>query len=634
MTVRSPAEVELPSRLLALDERRVRQIAWVLVGTFSILVVLNVIRGRWISFAFDLAIVIVQLVALRYNAHNRPMLAVQLMVVALAAGLTVLMVAGQGLYDEAPMAYPTLLVFAAMVGARRMMAGLVAFLLASLGLMFALDIGGLLHSIPDTALGIRLFNLSLIVLVTWMLLHMLAGDLRRTLLQLASEKQALLAAQQQVERLIQSDSLTGLPNRLLARDRLDQLLVQAQNSERTVAVVLLDLDNFKTINDSLGHGSGDALLRGVAGRLRATLRDTDTVARMSGDEFLILLANMRSEEAIAAVIAKITRVFREPFAVGDGSLPITASLGIAMAPRDGSDADALLSNADLALRQAKEAGRNTYCFFNAGMNASVAEQLRIATGLRHALDHGQLQVYYQPQFDLRSGRVTGAEALLRWRHPELGQIPPNEFIPIAERSGLINEIGGWVLRRACADARRWRDLGLGELTVAVNVSPLQLRQDAIETDICSALAAAGLDPGALELELTESLLVLDTPLLSELLQRLGRSGVQITIDDFGTGYSNLGYLRRFAVQRLKIDRSFVHRMRSNPHDEGLVRAIIEMAHCLELGVVAEGVEDIDELQALQALGCECGQGFHWSPAVPDAEFVALVQANRAATVTA
>lgn len=624
-----PAEEDAPGRPLALDQRRVRQIGWILLGVFALLLALNVFRERWLSVAFDAGIVLLLACAQWRNARARAPQAVRLMVVSLALGLSALMFAGQGMYDEAAMAYPTLIVFAAMLGAHRLLRGLVLFMLVTLVTAFALDLSGVLPSVQDSPVWIRFLETSLILLITWMLVQMISSDLRHAISGLEDEKQALLRSQKEIERLVQCDSLTGLPNRLLARDRLSQLLVQTAEGARIVAVVALGLDNFKAINDSLGHAAGDALLRQVAAQLRATLRETDTVARLSGDQFLILLTHLKSESAIATVIGKIDRVFRGAFTVEGEDVLVTASLGIAVPPRDGEDPDSLLRNADLAMYKAKEAGRNTFCFFDASMNESMAEQLRIASGLRTAMGNGELRLHYQPQLDLASGRIYGAEALLRWQHPEQGAIPPSVFVPIAERSGLIHELGTWVLHQACQDAQRWRSEGLGELTVAVNVSPLQLRRDDLDVVVASALSGSGLAPGALELELTESTLVVDGHDPVEQLQRVSGRGVRIAIDDFGTGYSNLSYLRRFSVHRLKIDRSFVDKLTTNAHDAALVRAIVEMAHCLDLAVVAEGVETADALHRLRELGCESGQGFHWSPALPFADFVALVRAQTA-----
>lgn len=621
-------EEGIPTRALAFDRHRVRQIGWLLLCVFALLVGLNLYRARWLSVVFDAVTVILLALALWRNARDHAGQAVRLMAVALALGLGALMLAGQGLYDEAPMAYPALVVFAAMIGSRRLMRWLVAFMLATMALMFVLDRTGILPGVPDGAVGIRLFEMALILLITWMLTHMLTEDLRQAIDRLQGEKQALLLSQKEVERLGQCDALTGLPNRLLARDRLTQLLAQSVESGRIVAVVSLDVDNLKTINDSLGHAAGDALLKQVGSRLLQALRGTDTVARLSGNEFLILLAHLKSESAIAHVIGKINRVFRDPFTLSGDDVAATASLGITVAPRDGNQPDALLKNANLAMYKAKEAGRNTFCFFDASMNAGMAEQLRVATNLRTALDAGELRLYYQPQLDLDSGRIVGAEALLRWPQRDQGMIPPAVFIPIAERSGMIHEIGIWVLQQACRDARRWHSEGLGELSVAVNVSALQLRRRDFDTVVAAALAGAGLPASALELELTESALAADQSELIDLLQRISDAGVRIAIDDFGTGYSNLSYLRRFSVHRLKIDRAFVDRICTDIHNEALVRAIVEMAHCLNLEVVAEGVEDADALRRLRDLGCEGGQGFLWSPAVPVTEFMAMVRAQQ------
>jgi EAL domain-containing protein (putative c-di-GMP-specific phosphodiesterase class I) len=298
----------------------------------------------------------------------------------------------------------------------------------------------------------------------------------------------------------------------------------------------------------------------------------------------------------------------------------TGSLGIAMFPKDGSDIDSLLKHADLAMYRAKDAGRNAFRFFDAEMNNSVVEHLQLTTGIRQALRNGEFQLYYQPQFELSTGRIVGAEALLRWRHETLGFIPPAKFIPVAEHSGLIHDLGAWVLTQACRQTKRWQTEGLNNLVIAVNVSPVQFRRDDIEREVATALADSGLAPSFIELELTESLLLADSAHLSGVLKRLRGMGIQFSIDDFGTGYSNLGYLSRFDVERLKIDQSFVRRMLENPSDEGIVRAIIEMAHCLKLQVVAEGIEDAPTLERLTALGCEFGQGYHWSPALPADDF--------------
>ena len=608
------------------QQRRLQQLLWVLLAVFGLLVLMNLSSGRMRSAGLEGLVMLALALALHWNRREQAARAVGLTVSTLMVGLFALMLNNQGLYDEAPMAFPALLLFTGLFGFRRMFWVLVASMLVVVALLFHLHQLDVFHSAPVVPMDWRRpFVIGLIVLVTGLFAWLLTSDLAQAMRQLESEKRALEESHARIEVLAQRDSLTGLPNRALARDRLGTLLRQAHRNGCMVAVMFLDLDNFKTINDSLGHAAGDDLLCQVAAKLRACVRETDTVARVSGDEFLILLGDLQDEDAIVAVVAKVTHLLGRAFVLDGIEVLVTASLGIAVAPRDGTEGDALLKNADMAMYQAKDFGRNTFCFFDASMNESVVEHLHIASGLRAAQSQGELQLHYQPQFDLRSGRILGAEALLRWKHPELGMIPPGKFIPVAERSGLINEVGAWVLRQACADAQAWRGAGLGALNVAVNVSPLQFRRDDIEREVGKALAASGLPAAALELELTESLLVADARNIGDVLQRLSSQGVRIAIDDFGTGYSNLGYLRRFAVHRLKIDQSFVRRMRANAHDEGLVRAIIEMAHCLDLQTVAEGVEDAETLERLHAFGCEIGQGFHWSPALPVEAFVAFVR---------
>ena len=609
-----------------LQQRRLQQILWTLLVVFGLLIVMNLGFGRYRSAGLEVIILLLLVLAMHWNVRALVARAAMLATATLMLGLCALMLNNQGLYDEAPMAFPALLLFTGLFGFRRMYWAMVFSMLAVVALLFFLHQAGIFHSVPVVPLDWRRpFVISQIVLVTGLFAWLLTRDLDQAMRQLESEKFALQESHARIEVLAQRDSLTGLPNRALARDRLTLLLRQARRSGGMVAVMFLDLDNFKTINDSLGHPSGDDLLCQVAAKLRACVRETDTVARVSGDEFLILLGDLQDEDAIVAVVAKVTHALGRAVVIDGTEVLVTASLGIAVAPRDGEEGDVLVRNADMAMYKAKDFGRNTFCFFDASMNESVTEHLHIAAGLRAALSQGGLQLHYQPQFDLHSGRILGAEALLRWKHPEQGYIPPGKFIPVAERSGLINEVGAWVLQQACRDARAWRDQGLGELGVAVNVSPLQFHREGIEREVAKALADSGLPTCALELELTESMLAADARNIGEVLQRLSSQGVRIAIDDFGTGYSNLGYLRRFAVHRLKIDQSFVRGMRDNAHDEGLVRAIIEMARCLDLQTVAEGVEDAETLDRLHAFGCEIGQGFHWSPALPMEAFVAFVR---------
>ena len=430
------------------------------------------------------------------------------MLITLMVGLVALMAANEGLFDEAALALPAILIFAGMLGSRRLFTLLVACTQAALVLLFVLHQIGLLPHSPAAVDLQRLILMSAILGAISFFVWLLSHDLHRTMAKLESEKQALTESHARIEVLAHRDTLTQLPNRTLAKDRLEQLL-QARHGQGLVAVMFLDLDNFKTVNDSLGHAVGDELLCLVADRLGSRLRPSDTLARLAGDEFLILLGGLPHEEEIAVAAKQVMEELGRPFTLHGLDVVVTASLGIAVAPRDGQDVDALLKNADLAMYRAKDSGRNAFRFFDASMNENVVEHLHIASGLRTALAQEELQVHYQPQFDLRSGRIIGAEALMRWKHPVLGFIPPYKFIPVAERSGLITEVGAWVLHRACLDAQAWRAQGLGDLAVAVNVSPLQFHRDSIEREVAHALAACQLPASALELELTESLLVAD-----------------------------------------------------------------------------------------------------------------------------
>jgi len=440
------------------------------------------------------------------------------------------------------------------------------------------------------------------------------------------------AAERQIEFLAYRDVLTGLPNRLLLQDRFGQATAQADRGGLKVALLFLDLDNFKTINDSLGHAVGDALLQEIAQRLGDCVRETDTISRQGGDEFLIVLPELRGIDAITPVLLKIRERLQAPFEVDGHELSTSASIGVALYPDDGRDFDTLLKKADTAMYQAKDAGRNSYRFFDEQMNVRAVEHLQLKSGLRRALERGEFELYYQPQVDLRSGAVTGAEALLRWNHPELGLVPPGRFIPVAEDTGLIVPIGEWVLLEACRQGAAWRQAGLPPLVLAVNLSAVQFRRGEVEQSVTGALQASGLDPHCLELELTESILLQHTDQVLGTVQRLKQLGVKLAIDDFGTGYSSLSYLKRFDVDKLKIDQTFIRDLATDPDDAAIIRAIIQMARSLKLRTIAEGVENDVMLDQLRLFECDEAQGYHFSrplPAQGFAEFLAAWQRRQA-----
>ena len=552
--------------------------------------------------------------------------AVTLLLTSLMGMVGLLMWQNSGLRDTSLLAFPCLLVLAAMMGSGRLYVTLFATMIGLVALVLAANVNGW-HVNEQPPLSANTFvDIAAVLSVTCVIAWLMASDMRSALDAMNAQNVQMAATQARMALMATHDALTGLPNRSLVRDRFEQAAAIARRAGHGVAMLYLDLDNFKNVNDTLGHSSGDTLLRQVSDRLSALLRTADTVARLGGDEFLLLVPEVTDADSVGDIADKIVTGLMAPFDVIGMQIFSGCSLGVTMFPADGEDFDSLLKKSDIAMYRAKESGRNAYRFWDGEMNASVVEHVELLSAMRTALAQDEFTLAYQPQFDLRTGRLIGAEALLRWCHPDKGPISPTRFIPLAERSGLIVPIGDWVLQEACAQAQRWRAAGWTELTVSVNVSPVQFRRGSVETSVAQALADSGLPSANLELELTESLLIQDSLQLAESLASLRRMGVRFAIDDFGTGYSNLAYLKRFEVERLKIDQTFVRRLTDDVQDQAIVRAIVQMASSLNLYTVAEGVEDGATLALLGDLGCQQGQGFHWSPAVPASEFEAFLQA--------
>ena len=427
-------------------------------------------------------------------------------------------------------------------------------------------------------------------------------------------------AEQRIRHVAHHDSLTGLPNRSLLRDRLTQALSRARARDELVAVLFANLDRFKAINDSLGHRGGDELLRQVAERLRGCVRDTDTVARFGGDEFVAVLAGA-ADLPVAVAVQKILQVCAEPYDVDGQPVVVGTSIGVAMHPGDGRDPDTLLRNADAAMSAAKSAGPGTFRFFTSDLNARAHESLQIEAGLRAAIQNGGFQLTYQPKVDLATHAIRGAEALVRWTHRGLN-VPPGVFIPIAEESGLIVQIGEQVLEKACRQCAEWRRQGF-EFPVAVNLSPRQFRQQDLPATIARLLEQTGLPPRCLELEITESTFIEDPDAVAADIANLRRLGVLISIDDFGTGFASLNYIRRFAFDVLKIDRSFIEGIPREQGHAAIVEAVIMLSNALGIEVVAEGVETAEQVAVLSAYGCGLAQGYYFSPPVTAEEFTAL-----------
>jgi diguanylate cyclase (GGDEF)-like protein/PAS domain S-box-containing protein len=423
----------------------------------------------------------------------------------------------------------------------------------------------------------------------------------------------------------QHDFLTGLPNRMLLHDRVEQAIALALRHGKKVGVLSLDLDGFKHLNDSLGHSTGDKLLQSMAKRLLDCVRGSDTVSRQGGDEFIVVLSEMEHLEDAAIKAARILEAVAEPHWIRQQECHVTTSIGVSVYPDDGLNAEMLIKNADTAMYEAKENGRQSYKFFKAAMNVRAVERQSIEEGLRRALERQELSLLYQPKVNLRTMAITGAEALVRWTHPIRGLVSPGEFIPVAEACGLILPIGRWVLREACTQARAWRDAGLSPGTMAVNISALEFRDENLLEGILAVLKDTGLDPRFLELELTESVLMKRAESTESILKTLHAIGVQVAVDDFGTGYSSLSYLRKFSVDALKIDQSFVRQIAVSPDETAIVTAIISMGRSLNLRVVAEGVVTQEEVAFLQAHKCEEAQGYYFSRPVTGQQFASLLE---------
>ena len=447
-----------------------------------------------------------------------------------------------------------------------------------------------------------------------------------------------ITARKRAEALIihsaEHDFLTGLPNRMLLNDRVNQAILLALRHRRKVGVLFLDLDGFKHINDSLGHPTGDKLLQSVGKRLVDCIRGSDTVSRQGGDEFVVLLSEEENSEDASVIARRMLRAVAEAHFIDEHDLHITCSVGISLYPDDGMNAETLIKNADTAMYQAKENGRQTYQFFKPAMNVRAVERQSLEEGLRRALERQEFVVHYQPKIDLKTGRISGAEALLRWNHPTRGAVSPGQFIPVAEDCGLILPIGSWVLRQACQQAQAWLAAGLPMGTMAVNISAMQLREENFVDSVFSMLNQTGLDPKFLEVELTESVLMKHAESTAAILSQLRVRGVQVAVDDFGTGYSSLSYLRKFPIDALKIDQSFVSQITTVPDETIIVNAVISMGRSLKLRVVAEGVETQKQLSFLQAHKCDEAQGYFFSRPVPAEQFAKLLKTGIASAASA
>ena len=449
---------------------------------------------------------------------------------------------------------------------------------------------------------------------------------------ITTRTRGLEAANQQLRHLATHDALTGLPNRVLLDDRLQQAIAHADRDMRAFAVLVCDLDRFKLINDSLGHRAGDELLQEVARRLSTVVRTADTVARFGGDEFVLIGTSIADADDAAGLASRVMDVLQAPVRIAAIDIHTSPSIGIAMYPDDGTTSQALLARADAAMYSAKQNGRGNFRRYSPGMHAGTEDRVQLESDLHTAMSSNQFALYYQPKVDTQTGEVRSAEALIRWLHPTRGAISPADFIPLAEECGLIGAIGGWVIREACRQARAWQDEGVPPLRVSVNLSASQFRDSGLLDSIRRALGDAGLEARFLEVELTESAVMSDPEQSIAILESLSSMGVLVSVDDFGTGYSSMSYLRRFPIDKLKIDRVFIDDIVSRPEDASIVRAIVSLAHSLRLKVVAEGVETPAQLDFLKMTGCDEYQGYHFSRPLPAADFERLIRESHSGDV--
>jgi len=557
---------------------------------------------------------------------NKAQIAINLLLSVATLFCSYFMWAQGGIYDELILAFPSVLIFASMTGNKKLFIGLLFFISASMALNgISNDIGWLNNTLKTTYLEstlICLFILWLLAYVIWVL----ASDVHLLLAKQNKEHKKLLQSKEEIENLLNHDLLTSLPNRTMAQKLFESALQSSLKENLNVCLMFIDIDNFKQINDGLGHKAGDELLKEISLRLKQEIQGLGFACRFAGDEFVLIIPSVKGKDIPERLAHSILNALTTPFYYQGHELICSCSIGISVSPEQGTDFSVVIQNADTAMYRSKSVGGNVLHFYNKEMDRQGNDFLNSITDIRKALREEQFVIYYQPKIDLIKQKVIGAEALIRWQHPEKGLIAPNSFISHAEKSGLIVEIGDWVLRTSCVACKSWLTLGLDNLSIAVNVSSRQFERNHFAQTVKAALLKSELPPQNLELEMTESLLIDDSNELKTTIKCLRALGVSFSIDDFGTGYSNLSYLKEFDIELLKIDRSFIYDIEHNPKNKALVTAIIQMAKALSLKVVGEGIENIQVVNMLAELGCDYGQGYYWAKPLPENEFIDFVKA--------
>lgn len=602
--------------------RRVFQFALLVFIAFSGTAAQYGLQSRWdvvLSLGLGAALML-PCQWLNHRGHHEAAAGMVLSVATLS--LFSIMWFSDGLRDSSLLGYPVILIGAGQLLKPRHFWMLLTFMLGCVVMLGLGTLNGWRTGITSGTELDRLTDSVSILLINGFLIWFLTYDMQNALVRLRAQIARFHASEKNLTYLAQHDGLTRLPNRILGNELLTEAMRVAAEEKNLVAMLFVDLDNFKDVNDSLGHSAGDDFLVQVAQRLRESVRQSDIVCRQGGDEFLIGLTGLQHPDAVAKVSQDILQKMQAPFQLRGLEVLASCSIGIALYPQHGNSFDELMRHADLAMYHAKEAGRNTFRFFSEDIRSSVTESLHLISSLRQAVTQEEFVLHYQPVYDLHSGRLLGAEALVRWQNPKLGMVSPGLFITLAEKSGLIVDIGQWVLTEACRQMQAWRQQGATDLFVSVNLSPVQFSRGNVEAVIAQALRETGLDPRQLELEVTESTLIHDTEKFITTLGRIQHSGIRMSIDDFGTGYSNLSYLQRFPVHKLKIDQSFVRRLMQGQKDVAMVSAIIHLAKSLQLTVTAEGVENEATREALTRMGCDQAQGYLFARPMPAKDFEA------------
>ncbi len=609
--------------------RRLKQVLWATQIGLVISLFTNIAMGENHSSSFFIGIAAVVMISAFYFVKKEQYkLSVAILLWTLTISLTLLMAANAGLRDPAIFAYPGILIYAAMLGTKRLFLSILAFMVTAVTTVGTMNELGIMYNDFPRHNANVIIDVLVILLVIAFTIRILGNDMSNLLSKLRHENMKVKESEREIAHIAHHDGLTGLPNRVLCRDRFQHAILQCARQRKKLAILFIDLDNFKSINDSMGYQFGDEILVAMGKRLTSCLRKEDTVSRHGGDEFLVILEGIQGNESVSKICINIMEQISIPFSIQNEPVTITCSIGISIAPDDADDFDVVSKNADMAMYRAKEDGRNTYCFYDLDMQENTNQYFETAKGLREASIKNQFQVQYQPIVDLKTGKFKAAEALVRWKHPVLGTISPATFIPIAESTGQIIEIGAWVIHEACKDLKAWHDLGFTDMSMAINLSFVQFRRGNLQETVESSIAAFKLSPEFIDLELTESLLFEDRHNVKKQLRDMKSKGIHFSIDDFGTGYSNLSYLSKFDVETLKIDRTFTKDMVTDSANKAIVEAIIQIAKSLHLHTVAEGVEDIETLEALAELHCDKAQGYYWSKPVVASEFIEKLRSNR------